>query len=42
MSPELTTAIRVSKETRERLALLGSKRDTYDQIIQKILEKKTE
>jgi len=34
------TTIRISKETRERLALLGSKKDTYDNIIQKILETK--
>jgi len=32
-----TTTIRVSKETRERLAIRGSKNETYDAIIQKIL-----
>ena len=31
------TTIAVSKETRERLAALGSKNDTYEKIIQKIL-----
>jgi len=32
--------IRVSKETRERLASIGSKRDTYEKIIQNLLESK--
>jgi len=35
-----TTTIRITKETRDQLALLGSKKDTYDNIIQKILESK--
>jgi len=32
--------IRVSKETREKLASIGSKRDTYEKIIQNLLESK--
>lgn len=32
------TMIRVKKETRERLAALGSKGDTYDDIINKLIE----
>jgi len=33
MSNELTTMIRVSKETRDKLALMGTKNETYDKII---------
>ncbi len=40
MSTQLNTMIRVSKETRERLASIGSKRDTYEKIIQNLLESK--
>jgi len=42
MSTEINTFIRVTKETREKLASIGSKRDTYNQIIQKLLEKETD
>jgi len=35
------TTIRISKETREHLASLGTKNDTYDKIIQKILGEST-
>jgi len=38
MSNQVNTMIRVSKETRERLASMGSKRDTYDKIILKLME----
>jgi len=41
MSTELNTFIRVTKDTREKLASIGSKRDTYNRIIQKLLEKET-
>ena len=34
----LETMIRVSKRTREKLADIGSKRETYDTIIQRLLE----
>ena len=37
---EALTTIRVSKETRQKLAKYGCKEDTYDRIIQKILESK--
>lgn len=33
----LSTMIRVSKETREKLAGRGSKRDTYDSVILRLL-----
>ena len=32
------TTIKVKKETRNRLADLGSKRETYDQIINRLVE----
>jgi len=35
----LETNIRLSKATKEILALRGSKKDTYNSIIQKLLEK---
>ena len=35
------TTIAISKETRERLASLGSKNDSYEKIIKKILEAKS-
>jgi len=38
MSNQVNTMIRVSKETRERLASMGTKRDTYDKIILKLME----
>ena len=34
----LETMIRVSKRTREQLADIGSKRETYDTIIQRLLQ----
>jgi len=33
------TTIAISKETKDRIASLGSKNDTYEVIIQKILER---
>ena len=42
MSSQTVTTIRISKDTRERLASFGSKRDTYDQIIRKIMEIKSD
>ncbi len=33
------TTIRITKETREKLASIGRKRDTYENIIQRLLEK---
>ncbi len=39
MLTELETMIRVSKKTREQLADRGSKRDTYEDIIQRLLNK---
>jgi len=36
------TFIRVSKATREKLADIGSKRDTYDKIIVRMLETQKE
>jgi len=33
------TTIRVSKETRNRLGSIGTKNDTYENIIQRLLEK---
>jgi len=41
MSTEINTFIRVTKDTREKLASIGSKRDTYNKIIQRLLEKET-
>jgi predicted CopG family antitoxin len=32
-----TTTIRIRKETRERLVKLGSKSETYDDIIQRLI-----
>lgn len=32
------TTIKIRKETRDRLAELGSKRETYDQIINRLME----
>ena len=32
------TTIRITKATRERLAAAGKKRETYDQIINKVLD----
>jgi len=40
-TPQVTT-IRISKDTREKLASIGSKRDTYDKIIQKMIESRKE
>jgi len=34
----LETMIRVSKKTREQLADIGTKRETYDRIIQRLLQ----
>ena len=34
----MQTTIQVSKETRERLKKIGSKGQTYDEIIEKLLE----
>jgi len=34
----LETMIRVSKRTREQLADMGSKKETYDTIIQRLLQ----
>jgi len=34
----LESNIRLSKATKEKLALRGSKNDTYDKIIQKLME----
>jgi len=39
MSTQDNTFIRVTKDTREKLASIGSKRDTYNKIIQRLLEK---
>ncbi len=33
------TTIRVSKQTRNRLGSIGTKNDTYENIIQRLLEK---
>ena len=38
MSAQLETMIRISKKTREQLANRGSKRDTYEDIIQRLLQ----
>lgn len=37
--PKSLTTIRVSTELREKLKKLGTKGDTYEQIIERILEK---
>lgn len=42
MYNETNTVIRVTKETREKLADMGSKRDTYDKIIARLIEKQKE
>ncbi len=38
MYSQPVTTIRISKDTREKLASMGSKNDTYDKIIQKLME----
>jgi len=38
MYSQPVTTIRISKETREKLASRGSKRDTYEKIILKLME----
>jgi len=42
MYNQANTVIRVTKETRERLADIGSKKDTYDSIIVRMLETRKE
>jgi len=38
MSTPTVTTIRITKDVREKLASIGSKRDTYNKIIQRLLE----
>ena len=40
MSTAQVTTIRITKDTREKLASIGSKRETYNEIIQNLLESK--
>ena len=40
MSTQDNTFIRVSKDTREKLAAIGSKRETYNEIVRRLLLEK--
>jgi len=40
MSNQVNTMIRVSKDTREKLASIGSKRETYNEIVRRLLLEK--
>ena len=32
------TTVKISKETRERLAEIGTKKETYDEVIQRLID----
>ncbi len=40
MSNQVNTMIRVLKETREKLASIGTKRETYNEIVRRLLLEK--